>query len=30
MFPAGIPEAIRRSMRILATHRALFGRRGGR
>ena len=24
--PAGIPEAIRRSMRILATHRALFGR----
>jgi hypothetical protein len=30
--PDGIPEAIRRSMRILATHRALFGRpvRGGR
>jgi hypothetical protein len=29
---AGIPEAIRRSMQILATHRALFGRRshGGR
>jgi hypothetical protein len=26
---AGIPEAIRRSMRILATHRALFGRRDG-
>jgi len=24
--PDGIPEAIRRSMRILATHRALFGR----
>jgi hypothetical protein len=24
---AGIPETIRRSMRILATHRALFGRR---
>ncbi len=24
--PAGIPEAIRRSMQILATHRALFGR----
>jgi hypothetical protein len=24
---AGIPEAIRRSMQILATHRALFGRR---
>jgi hypothetical protein len=29
MSPAGIPEAIRRSMRILATHRALFGRRAG-
>lgn len=27
--PAGIPEPIRRSMRILATHRALFGRREG-
>ena len=29
MSTAGIPEAIRRSMRILATHRALFGRREG-
>jgi hypothetical protein len=29
MSPAGIPEPIRRSMRILATHRALFGRRDG-
>src|SRR5438309_12064665 len=27
MSVAGIPEAIRRSMQILATHRALFGRR---
>jgi hypothetical protein len=26
----GIPEPIRQSMRILATHRALFGRRGNR
>jgi hypothetical protein len=26
--PDGIPDAIRRSMRILATHRSLFGRRG--
>jgi hypothetical protein len=25
--PAGIPDAIRRSMAVLATHRALFGRR---
>jgi hypothetical protein len=30
MSQAGIPEAIRRSMRILATHRALFGESGGR
>lgn len=32
MSPTGVPEAIRRSMQILATHRALFGRvdRGGR
>jgi hypothetical protein len=31
MSPTGVPEAIRRSMQILATHRALFGRadRGG-
>jgi hypothetical protein len=28
MTPNGIPDAIRRSMRILATHRALFGRSG--
>src|SRR5262249_33740722 len=30
MSPAAIPEAIRRSMRILATHRALFGEARGR
>jgi hypothetical protein len=30
MAPSGIPEPIRRSMQILATHRALFGRAGHR